>query len=249
MPVFRCVSSSAGCVCVGSSSSLLGCLLLDRAEAREWSEDWNSLRRAALRYGVSTHHADDVAQEAAITILQTKSVVPRYALLRKTAWSKALAHKETIRHQQRTMDAAQSVAVGPTQSVEAEIVNNWQALMLRRAIEELKTSSPPLYLVIMARLEGLKQCEIGAQLSIPTGTAATHLFRARALLRETVRRWIAEEARPATLPPGSVRTCRAAARSAVKSAEIRVGGSLLAKFPPGHRDHTLPARASPGWSS
>lgn len=167
---------------------------MDRAEDREWAKDWASLRRAALRYGVSASHADDVAQQAAIVIFRTRSILPRSALLRKTALKKALAHKDAMIRECRTMAAARSMAVGPTQSIEAEIVTNWQARMLRRAIEELKTSDPSLYLVVAARLEGLKQSEIGAQLDLPTGTVGTQLLRARAALREILQRWAAEEA-------------------------------------------------------
>lgn len=51
------------------------------AEARARAEEWRTLRALVLRFGVDADQADDVAQEAALALHRTSSVMERRALV------------------------------------------------------------------------------------------------------------------------------------------------------------------------
>ncbi|MBP6835076.1 MAG: hypothetical protein KA978_30100, partial [Deltaproteobacteria bacterium] len=62
------------------------------AEARARAEEWRTLRALVLRFGVEADQADDVAQEAALPLHRTSSVLERRGLVWGIAKNTAAQH-------------------------------------------------------------------------------------------------------------------------------------------------------------
>ncbi len=165
------------------------------ARARAEADEWRAIRTLLFRFGVEADQLDDVTQEAALALHRTTSILDRRPLLWGIAKHKATSHRRTRERQRRAFEEASPfLQPQPSPAAEALVIAHGPMAMLRRAIEELKEAAPQLHEVLSMYLEGLTVPAIAAALLVPYGTAATRLQRARETMRETVRRWAAEDA-------------------------------------------------------
>lgn len=170
------------------------------AQARAQAEELRTLRALALRFGVDADQADDVAQEAALALHRTSSVLERRALVWGVAKHTAARHLRTnMLRRQVFEEAAPLLRASPAPAAEDMAIAHGPRAMLEQAIEEMRRTAPRLFEVLSLHLEGLTMPEIAAALLVPYGTAETRFQRARAVLRETVRRWAAKDASRAQL--------------------------------------------------
>ncbi len=169
---------------------------MDRAaQARAQAEEWKALRRLVLRFGVDPDQADDVAQEAALALHRTSSILERRALMWGVAKNTAAHHlRAEMLRRQVFEEAAPLLGLPPAPAAEDLAIGHGPRRMLEQAIEERSRAEPQPFEVLSLYLEGLRVPAIAAALRIPYGTAATRLQRARESLRETVRRWAAKDA-------------------------------------------------------
>lgn len=166
------------------------------AAARLQADEWRAIRVLLFRLGVEADQLDDVTQETALTLHRTTSVVERRALVWGIARNKAASHRRTREKRRRVFEeTAPLMRAQPSPTAEDLAIAHGQSAILHRAIEELKDAAPRLHEVLSLYLDGLTVAEIAAMLPVPRGTAETRFRRARMVLRETVRRWTAEDAR------------------------------------------------------
>ena len=170
------------------------------AQARAQAEEWRTLRALALRFGVDADQADDVAQEAALALHRTSSVLERPALVWGVAKHTAAHHmRADMLRRQGFEEAVPLLCSPPAPAAEDLAIAHGPRAMLEQAIEEMRRAEPQPFEVLSLYLEGLTVPAIAAALLVPYGTAATRLQRAREALRETVRRWTAKDANRAQL--------------------------------------------------
>ena len=170
----------------------------DRAAAnRMQAKEWHAIRRLLMRFGVKADQADDIAQEVALVLHRTPSILDRGALTWGIVKWKAMTYRRSRRRQHRaTARAAPMIQTEahPPPSAEERMITYDAIARLRRAIEEMKTAAPQLHAVLSLHLNGLVATEIAEALRIPCGTADTRLRRARTTLRKQMERWAAENA-------------------------------------------------------
>ena len=165
------------------------------AEAHARAEEWRTLRALVLRFGVDADQADDVAQEAALALHRPSSILERRALVWGVAKHTAAQHlRADMLRRQVFEEAAPLLCSPPAQAAEDLAIAHGPRAMLERAIEGMRHAAPRLFEVLSLHLDGLTMPEIAAALLVPYGTAQTRFQGARAVLRETVRRWAAEDA-------------------------------------------------------
>lgn len=169
---------------------------MDRvAEKRAQAAEWQSLRGLLRRFGVPPGEVDDVAQEAALALHRTSSLLDRRALVWGVAKNTANHHlRASALGRQRFEEALLVWSPQPSPAAEEMAIVHGPAAMLSRAIAKLRDTAPQLHEVLSLHLEGLTMSQIAVRLMVPYGTAETRFQRARAVLRATVRRWAAEDA-------------------------------------------------------
>lgn len=169
------------------------------AQARAQAKEWHAIRRLVMQFGIAADQADDVAQDVALILHRTASILDRRALTWGIVKRKVATHCRSQRRRRRATEAAAAETqthAQPAPSAEERMSAHDEIAMLRRAIEGMKTA-PHLDAVLSLHLDGLTANEIAATLLIPCGTAETRLRCARAALRAQMDRWTAENARRA----------------------------------------------------
>jgi RNA polymerase sigma factor (sigma-70 family) len=167
-----------------------------------------------MRFGVTADEADDVAQEAALALHRTGSVLDRRALTWGIVKCKAANYYRSLRRWRRATEAAAAETqthAQPAPSAEERMSAHDSSVMLSRALEELKSAAPELHAVLVLSMDGLIATEIAAALGLSYGTADGRLRRARATVRAQMDRWTAENAhreRWAQLTKGAPRRWR-----------------------------------------
>lgn len=165
------------------------------AAAHARADEWRRIRALVIRLGVAAADADDIAQEVAIGLYQTASILDRGELVQLAARSKASDYRRT-RYQGRRAyaDAAPQLrALTAQPNGEAEMIARAPLAILLRAVDALEASDPALHEVVRLHLDGCTLPEIAAVQGTPYGTAVSRTHRARSALRETLHRWTAED--------------------------------------------------------
>jgi RNA polymerase sigma-70 factor (ECF subfamily) len=155
---------------------------------------------AALRMGVPRQEIEDVASEVFYKVFRSlHRYEPSHALstwLYRITVNAALDHRRARRHDQKSEEIPQSLADGrPSQHEEAG--DRERAVMLQDALSRL----PDHYRLplVMTHVEGMPIEAVAQALDLPEGTVKSRLFRARAQLKEILRRHY-----PGLVPPGLV---------------------------------------------
>ena len=153
---------------------------------------------AALRMGVPRQEIEDVASEVFYKVFRSlHRYEPSHALstwLYRITVNAALDHRRARRHDAQSEEIPQSLAdVRPSQHEEAG--DRERAAMLQDALRRL----PDHYRVplVLTHVEGMPIEEVAKALDLPEGTVKSRLFRARAQLKEILRRHY-----PGLVPPG-----------------------------------------------
>jgi RNA polymerase sigma-70 factor (ECF subfamily) len=144
---------------------------------------------AALRMGVPRQEVEDVANEVFLKVYRNlKAYEPQHALstwLYRITVNAALDHNRRRRPDSRAEEIPDSLGdPGPSPHERADRAESARLLheALRRIPEHYRV---PL---VLAHVEGLPVEEVARVLELPEGTVKSRLFRARALLKETIRR-------------------------------------------------------------
>ena len=113
---------------------------------------------------------------------------PEHALstwLYRITVNAALDRKRSLRHESRTEEISPSLADGRP-SAHEQANDRERSRLLKAALERIPDHyrSP----LVLAHLEGMPLEEIARVLELPEGTVKSRLFRARAMLKEIIRR-------------------------------------------------------------
>lgn len=154
---------------------------------------------AALRMGVPRQEVEDVANEVFYKVFRSlRRYEPSHALstwLYRITVNAALDHRRARRHDSQSEELPQSLAdERPSQAAATE--DRQRSALLQDALQRLPDHyRTPL---VMTHVEGMSIDEVARILDLPEGTIKSRLFRARAMLKEVVRRHY-----PALVPAGS----------------------------------------------
>ena len=144
---------------------------------------------AALRMGVARQEVEDVANEVFFKVYRNLGrYEPRHALstwLYRITVNAALDRRRSRRHDERSEEIPADLKHGRPSPLEAAGERQRSRLLheaLGRVPEHYRA---PL---MLAHVEGLPVEEVARILDLPEGTIKSRLFRARALLKEIIRR-------------------------------------------------------------
>jgi RNA polymerase sigma-70 factor (ECF subfamily) len=144
---------------------------------------------AALRMGVPRQEIEDVANEVFYKVYRSlRRYEPSHALstwLYRITVNAALDHRRSRRHDAQSDELPASLADGgPSQ---ADVAGDRErAATLQEALQRLPDHyRTPL---VLTHVEGLSLDEVARVLDLPEGTVKSRLFRARAQLKEIIRR-------------------------------------------------------------
>ncbi len=144
---------------------------------------------AALRMGTPREEVEDVTSEVFFKVYKSLARYrPEHALstwLYRITVNAALDRKRSARHEARREELSPTLADSRPGS-EAEAVDRQRARLLQEAMQKIPGHyrSP----LVLAHIEGLPLDEIARVLDLPEGTVKSRLFRARAMLKEIIRR-------------------------------------------------------------
>jgi len=155
---------------------------------------------AALRMGTPRDEVEDVTSEVFYKVYKSLGRYrPEHALstwLYRIAINAALDRKRSTRHESRMEELSPSLADGRP-SLESQATDLERSRLLQEALERIPGHyrSP----LVLAHLEGMPLEEIARVLDLPEGTVKSRLFRARAMLKDIIRRHY-----PTLAPPGAM---------------------------------------------
>jgi len=155
---------------------------------------------AALRMGTPRDEVEDVTSEVFYKVYKSLGRYrPEHALstwLYRIAINAALDRKRSTRHESRMEELSPSLADGRP-SLESQATDLERSRLLQEALERIPGHyrSP----LVLAHLEGMPLEEIARVLDLPEGTVKSRLFRARAMLKDIIRRHY-----PMLAPPASM---------------------------------------------
>ncbi|HYS03873.1 MAG TPA: sigma-70 family RNA polymerase sigma factor [Candidatus Dormibacteraeota bacterium] len=155
---------------------------------------------AALRMGTPRDEVEDVTSEVFYKVYKSLGRYrPEHALstwLYRIAINAALDRKRSTRHESRMEELSPSLADGRP-SLESQATDLERSRLLQEALERIPGHyrSP----LVLAHLEGMPLEEIARVLDLPEGTVKSRLFRARAMLKDIIRRHY-----PMLAPPGAM---------------------------------------------
>lgn len=144
---------------------------------------------AALRMGTPREEVEDVSSEVFYKVYRSLGRYrPEHALstwLYRITVNAALDRKRALRHESRMEELSPSLPDGRP-SLETEAGDKERSRLLQQALGRIPGHyrSP----LVLAHIEGLPLEEIARVLDLPEGTVKSRLFRARAMLKEIVRR-------------------------------------------------------------
>jgi len=155
---------------------------------------------AALRMGVPRQEIEDVANEVFYKVFRSlHRYEPSHALstwLYRITVNAALDHKRSRRHDAKSDELSPTLA-DDRPGQEETTGDQERAALLREALQRLPVHyRTPL---VLTHVEGLPIEEVAKALDLPEGTVKSRLFRARAQLKEILRRHY-----PGLVPPGLV---------------------------------------------
>jgi len=144
---------------------------------------------AALRMGTPREEVEDVSSEVFYKVYRSLGRYrPEHALstwLYRITVNAALDRKRSTRHESHMEELSPTLADG-RRSVHEVASDRERARLLQEALERIPGHyrSP----LVLAHIEGLPLEEIARILDLPEGTVKSRLFRARAMLKEIIRR-------------------------------------------------------------
>ena len=140
---------------------------------------------------------EEVCQDVFMTVM---AKLPGFAFQsRLSTWIATIAYRQAINHlrkQKLVMEEWRDDETWSDRFVETE---NPEGILSEKDAEEWVVSLidqlPPQYKTVLTlyHLEGMNYAEIGAVTEMPEGTVKNYLFRARNLLKEKVKRYLAKE--------------------------------------------------------
>ena len=155
---------------------------------------------AALRMGTPRDEVEDVTSEVFYKAYKSLGRYrPEHALstwLYRITINAALDRRRSMRHESRMEELSPSLADGRA-SLESQAGDQERSRLLQQALERIPGHyrSP----LVLAHLEGMPLEEIARVLDLPEGTVKSRLFRARAMLKDIIRRHY-----PTLAPPGAM---------------------------------------------
>ncbi len=155
---------------------------------------------AALRMGTPRDEVEDVTSEVFYKVYKSLGRYrPEHALstwLYRITINAALDRRRSMRHESRMEELSPSLADGRA-SLESQASDQERSRLLQQALERIPGHyrSP----LVLAHLEGMPLEEIARVLDLPEGTVKSRLFRARAMLKDIIRRHY-----PTLAPPGAM---------------------------------------------
>jgi RNA polymerase sigma-70 factor (ECF subfamily) len=154
---------------------------------------------AALRMGTPRMEIEDVTSEVFYKVYRSLAKYrPEHALstwLYRITVNAALDRRRSTRHESRMEELSPSLADGRPR-LDEEADRKQRARLLHEALGRVPGHyRAPL---VLAHIEGLPLDEIARTLDLPEGTVKSRLFRARAMLKEIIRRHY-----PALAPAGA----------------------------------------------
>jgi len=144
---------------------------------------------AALRMGTPRDEVEDVTSEVFFKVYRSLGRYrPEHALstwLYRITINAALDRKRSRRHDDRMEELSPSLADGRP-SLESQASDLERSRLLQDALRRIPGHyrSP----LVLAHLEGMPLEEIARILDLPEGTVKSRLFRARAMLKDIIRR-------------------------------------------------------------
>ncbi len=144
---------------------------------------------AALRMGTPREEVEDVSSEVFFKVYKSLGRYrPEHALstwLYRITVNAALDRKRALRHENRMEELSPSLP-DRRPSLETEAGDKERSRLLQEALGRIPGHyrSP----LVLAHIEGMPLEEIARVLDLPEGTVKSRLFRARAMLKEIVRR-------------------------------------------------------------
>ena len=154
---------------------------------------------AALRMGIPREEVEDVSSEVFFKVYRSLARYrPEHALstwLYRITVNAALDRRRSTRHESLMEELPPTLSDGRP-SLDQEAIDKERARLLQEALGRIpRHYRAPL---VLAHIEGLPLEEIARALDLPEGTIKSRLFRARALLKEIIRRHY-----PALAPAGA----------------------------------------------
>lgn len=157
---------------------------IEKTVKRHLSLVWRVLRRA----GLTEVDADDASQDVFWVFAQRISQVPELAersFLVATALRVASERRRT-RWYRSVKEELDVVELATEASPESDIELHRRRRLLDEALQQLETKEREVF--ILAAIEEMTKSEIAAALSIPEGTVASRLHRAKAAFASAVRK-------------------------------------------------------------
>ena len=155
---------------------------------------------AALRMGTPRDEVEDVTSDVFYKVYKSLGRYrPEHALstwLYRITINAALDRKRSRRHESRMEELSPSLSDGRP-SLESQAGDRERSRLLQEALARIPGHyrSP----LVLAHLEGMPLEEIARVHDLPEGTVKSRLFRARAMLKDIIRRHY-----PALAPPGAM---------------------------------------------
>jgi RNA polymerase sigma-70 factor, ECF subfamily len=147
------------------------------------------VQRVLRRAGLSAHDAEDASQEAFLLLAQRTDAVPAQAersFLVSAARRVAADRKRSRWYRSVNVGMELDDRADTALGADARLDLRRSADLLQRALAELDANQRAVY--VLGELEQLSRSEVARALSLPMGTVATRLRRARAACAAAVRR-------------------------------------------------------------
>ena len=191
---------------MGDAQAMLGRTLDLPANSRKAADDertrglvaehFDFVWRLLCRLGVPRPDVDDAAQHVFITTSQRLANIPKEnerTFLYGTALRVAATLRRNLKRRQRIMDPGSADAPSPEPTPHEELERRRALEFLDEVLQEL--DDPLREVFVLCEIEELSAPEVAAIASIPLGTVASRLRRARQAFKDQVRRLQAQKVR------------------------------------------------------
>jgi RNA polymerase sigma-70 factor (ECF subfamily) len=159
------------------------------------AEHFDFVWRLLCRLGVPRADVDDAAQQVFITASQRLADIPNEnerTFLYGTALRVAATLRRNLKRRQRVMEPGPADAASPEPTPHEELERRRALAFLDEVLQEL--DDPLREVFVLCEIEELSAPQVAAIASIPVGTVASRLRRARQAFKDQVRRLQAQKA-------------------------------------------------------
>jgi RNA polymerase sigma-70 factor (ECF subfamily) len=160
------------------------------------AEHFDFVWRLLCRLGVPRPDVDDAAQHVFITTSQRLSDIPKgneRTFLYGTALRVAATLRRNLKRRQRIMETGSADAPSQEPTPHEELERRRALAFLDEVLQELE--DPLREVFVLCEIEELSAPQVAAIASIPLGTVASRLRRARQAFKDQVRRLQAQKVR------------------------------------------------------